>query len=255
MKLFFSILLFVASLESVSAQSDSVQWVYDSLALINVAPIGEEIQNNAKPDELEITPKTFSETAIQELKEDGDLNYKLPPTVAESLWDRIKQFLLDLFISLFSNAVGTNWGRLILYVAGIVLLVVLIMTLLKVNAFRVLYGRAGSKLKHQILDEDIQEMDFESLLEQAILKHDYRRGVRLLFLYALKILSDKQLIHLDSGKTNHDYVDELKDRELKTGFKELSFYFDYAWYGNFSISADTFLKAQGTFHLWKNKVR
>ena len=54
-----------------------------------------------------------------------------------------------------------------------------------------------------------------------------------LFLYSLKLLSDKHHLDWRPGKTNHDYLDELGDGELKTGFNELSFYFDYAWYGDF----------------------
>jgi len=57
-----------------------------------------------------------------------------------------------------------------------------------------------------------------------------------------------------AGKTNHDYVNELKTGELKTGLTELSFYFDYAWYGNFTINETQFQKVKGTFGFWKDKV-
>jgi hypothetical protein len=79
-------------------------------------------------------------------------------------------------------------------------------------------------------------------------------ATRLVFLHALKILSDKHLIDFNPGKTNHDYVEELSSSDLKTGLNELSFYFDYAWYGNFSISEDQFLKIKNVFSDWKNKV-
>jgi hypothetical protein len=150
--------------------------------------------------------------------------------------------------------VGTNWGRVITYIVGIALLVILIMLMLKVNAFKVIYSGTGGGQKYNVFDENIHEMDFEQLINDATQSHDYRKGIRLLFLYALKLLSDKHLIHWQSGKTNHDYVAEITERELKTGLNELSFYFDYAWYGNFSINAETFQKAQSIFATWKNKI-
>ena len=121
-----------------------------------------------------------------------------------------------------------------MYIVGIVLLTVLIMMLLKVNAFKVFYsGQGANTFTYSALDENIHEMDFEKLIQEATGKNDYRLGVRLVFLYALKMLSDKNLIHWDQGKTNHDYLDELSATEIKTGFNELNSYFEYAWYGNF----------------------
>lgn len=182
------------------------------------------------------------------------MNYKRPPTAAESLWDRFWMWIAQLISKMFRTAVDTNWGRLIVYAIGLILLVVLVMLILKVNAFKVLYSGEGNTKKYQVLDENIHEMDFEKLVQEALDQQDYRRGIRLLFLYALKLLSDKQLIQWESGKTNHDYVVELEKKELKTGLNELSFYFDYAWYGNFLINRDTFNKVQTTFTDWKRKI-
>jgi hypothetical protein len=97
-------------------------------------------------------------------------------------------------------------------------------------------------------------MDFEKLIQETVDKNDFRSATRLIFLFALKLLSEKQLIQWQAGKTNHDYVEELKTGELKTGLNELSFYFDYAWYGHFTISRDQYQKLNGLFHTWKEKI-
>jgi hypothetical protein len=206
-------------------------------------------------DSTKVNERVFDRERLQELKDDSDLDYKVPPTVAESFWDRFWQWLADLFANLFIKSVGTNWGRLFLYIVGIVLLIFLIMMLLKVDALKMLYSGRAARLKHLVMDEDIQAMDFEQLLKDAIGANEYRRAVRLLFLYALKMLADKNHVVLESGKTNHDYLDEVKHAELKNGFKDLNFYFEYAWYGNFTITADTFRKAENIFLLWKDKLR
>lgn len=216
---------------------------------------GDSKDYTAPSDSAKITPSSFSEAQIDELKKDPDLQYKEIPTVAESLWSRILAWISEFFTSLFEGAVTTNWGRVISYVLGIAVLVIVIMMLLKVNAFKVFYSGDGATVQHNVIEENIHEMDFEKLIQQALDQKDYRKGVRLIFLFSLKMLSDKHLIDWEQGKTNHDYVDELKHAELKSGFNELSFYFDYAWYGNFAINAETFSKVQAVFSEWRTKVR
>lgn len=209
---------------------------------------------NAPSDTSNVEVRQFDQQKLSSLKEDPDMDYRQPPTIAESLWDRFWTWVGELIESLFKRAVYTNWGRVLVYALGIALLVVLIMMILKVNAFKVLYSAQGSKLNATVLDENIHEMDFDKLIQEAVSSQDYRKGIRLLFLQALKILSDRHLINWESGKTNHEYVNELQSKELKTGLNELSFYFDYAWYGNFNISADLFNKVQSIFSSWKTKI-
>jgi hypothetical protein len=209
----------------------------------------------APADSSSVSTRSFDSTSLDRFKADPDMNYKLPPTVAESLWDRFLRWLAQLIDKFFDGAVHTNWGRVITYIVGLALLVVLIMLMLKVNAFKVIYSADGGAKKYNVFDENIHEMDFEKLINEAKQSEDYRKGVRLLFLYALKLLSDKHLISWQSGKTNHDYVGEINEKELKTGLNELSFYFDYAWYGNFSIDQETFSKAQTIFSNWKNRIK
>ena len=148
-----------------------------------------------------------------------------------------------------------GWGRIAWYLLGLIGLVILIMLLLKVNAFRMLYSGQKISTQHLVLDEDIGQMDFDKLINEAIAAREYRRGVRLLFLYALKMLSDRNHIVLDSGKTNHDYLDEVKGKPLYRGFSDLNFYFEYAWYGNFVVTPETFGKAQAAFQEWKNNLK
>jgi hypothetical protein len=206
-------------------------------------------------DTTHIELRKFSSTDIERLKADPDLSYTQPPTVAESLWDRLKQWLAWLFSTLFEKATTTDLGRFIVYLIAIILVIGIIMMLLKVNAFKVFYSGADqAKQPYQVFHENIHEMDFDALIKDATEKKEYRLATRLVFLHALKILSDKHLIDFKPGKTNHDYVEELTTGDLKTGLNELSFYFDYAWYGNFAINETQFQKVNGNFTSWKEKV-
>jgi hypothetical protein len=216
----------------------------------------EDKDSYALPDSTDVTSREPNAETLQRLQSDPSLQYKQPPTIAESLWDRFLLLISQFFESLLDNAVSTNWGQVLVYITGIVLVVVLVMMLLKVNAFKVFYsGEGAGTLQYNTLDENIHEMDFDKLIEEAMSKKDYRLGIRLVFLYALKMLSDKNHIHWDQGKTNHDYLDELKLAELKEGFTDLNYYFEYAWYGNFNINAEMFHHVQDIFKSWRTNIK
>lgn len=213
------------------------------------------VEYKAVDDTSTVSHRKFDSQKLTEMRKDSDLHYRQPPTVAESLWDRLLVWIAKFIARVLNAAMNTTWGNIIVYIIGIVLLIVIIMMLLKVNAFRVLYGNQGAAMKLNGIQDNIHEMNFEDLIQQAVAQNDHRRGIRLLFLYALRLLADRHLIRWEAGKTNHDYVNELQARELKSGLNDLSFYFDYAWYGNFSITADTYRKAEIIFNGWKEKLQ
>ena len=205
-------------------------------------------------DTLRVAPRPFAQADIDRLKNDPDLTYTQPPTVAESLWDRFIRWLNELLTSLFEKTTTTDVGRFFMYLLALALLVFIILKFLRVDAYRVLYSGADRGVGYEVFHEDIHAMDFDRLIQEATERKEFRLATRLVFLYALKILSDKQLIDVKPGKTNHDYVDELNSGEAKTGLNELSFYFDYAWYGNFAISDTQFQRIKDTFAQWRQRV-
>ena len=127
----------------------------------------EEADSYAIPDTSKIVERKVDEGTLQDLKADPALQYKEPPTIAESLWDRFRLWLGQLIQTIFQNAVTTDWGRVFMYIVGIILLIVLTMMLLKVNAFRVFYsGQGANTFSYTALDENIHEMDFEKLIRE-----------------------------------------------------------------------------------------
>jgi hypothetical protein len=248
---FFAAVLFLSALQLQAQESDSV--ALDST--VSTYEIEEE-QNHyyATPDTQRIEKKAFSDGKLRDLRNDPNLNYEQLPTVAETLWDRILRWIIQFFNSFFEAAYETNWGRFLLYAGLVALIIFLVMMLLRVNAFKMFYGRGASSSKLDAMEENIHEMDFEKLIQEALDQQNFRRAIRLRFLHALKLLSDRQLILWQLGKTNHEYIGELEQAELKRGLNELSFYFDYAWYGNFQVNRDTFNKVQSTFQDFKGKL-
>ncbi len=238
-------LCFLLSSLKVSGQQQEARIERDTL---------ETKQRAIIPDTSRVIQKEFSSQQIESLKADPDLNYADPPTVGETLWDRFLQWLGEFISSLFRNTTFQGVGKTILYGLGLVLLIYIIMTILKVNPMTLFLKGADAGNATQVLHENIHEMDFEKLIQEATSKNDFRIATRLVFLYALKILSDNHLIDWNAGKTNYEYVQEIKQADVKDGFANLSTYFEYAWYGNFKVTPEIFNNMRSDFGDWRTKV-
>jgi len=208
------------------------------------------------PDSSNVVARSFDLKKLTELKNNEDFDYRQPPTVAESLWDRFMGWLREIISWIFRGAAETAWGRIIVYALGIALVTIIVMMLLKVDTLKVFFSGADKgSLNYETFHENIHEMNFEKLIQEALDKKEFRLGIRLTFLYALKLLSDKQHVDWRPGKTNHDYIEELKKTDLKIGFNELSFYFNHAWYGEFTVNEIMYQRVRLIFDTWRKKIQ
>jgi hypothetical protein len=205
-------------------------------------------------DTTHVDVRHFDSVAVKRLQADPDLTYQSGPAVM-SLWDRFKIWLKNLLEAIFYMAESTNWGNVAVGVIALVIIIYVILRLLKVDAIKMFYSHSDKgAIRMTVIDEDIHVMDFEKLLAEATTRKDYRLAIRLLFLQALKILSDKHLVQWQAGKTNQDYIQELESPDLKPGFRDLNFYFEYAWYGNFNIPEALFQKVNELFSNWRTRT-
>jgi hypothetical protein len=213
------------------------------------------VSSNTKHDTTQANTRHFNRQTINELQADPDLKYESGPA-AISLWQRFKIWLNNLLNKLFRVAATTDWGNILIAVLSIGIIVYVILRLLKVDALKMFYKETEkSPMRMAVIEENIHAMDFEKLLQEAIDKKEYRLAIRLQFLQALKILSDRHLIQWEPGKTNHDYINELSQQTLKSGFNELNFYFEYSWYGHFNVKQDLFNKVNNIFHAWRARIQ
>ncbi|QTE23128.1 hypothetical protein [Polaribacter cellanae] len=112
--------------------------------------------------------------------------------------------------------------------------------------------KTAEKLVYQ--DEDIHNIDLESLLNKAIANSNYRLAIRYYYLSVLKVLSNKKLIDYHKEKTNTEYTFELVNKELREQFSYLSYVYTYVWYGEFTIDKANFENVQQKYKSFKNSV-
>lgn len=89
-------------------------------------------------------------------------------------------------------------------------------------------------------DEDIHEVDLESLLKNAIAQKEFRLAIRYYYLSVLKELSTKKIIDYHKDKTNSEYLFEIENAKLRKEFSYLSYVYTYVWYGEFSVDEEKF---------------
>lgn len=239
MKQFSFILLFLLFSSTIRSQKNDSNTV-DTLSV------------KAESDKSEIHPRSPLAQHLDDFRKDRAYNYERTATPPQNplarFWDWLMRKLSEFFQS---NSYQNFWQYV--FLAAISALVVWL--LYKAEFLGGLFGRKAEEdiLAYNRLTENIHELDFNSLIEEAIEGHNYRLAVRLYYLKTLKQLTDKQLIHWQPTKTNRVYVDELGSSFLRKEFEQLTSQFEYVWYGEFKVTEVEFslLKEQFQFFLGK----
>ncbi|MCJ8154289.1 DUF4129 domain-containing protein [Chryseobacterium sp. SSA4.19] len=202
-------------------------------------------------------PKKFKENIPSRYK-GKDFDYTtVKPRM--SFWEKLMQKIYKIIESIFGETVFTKSGN----IAGILvrLFAILLVGFLLYFIIKYLVGKEGNfffgkknkkvNIKDEELHENIHEINFPESILQFEKAGDFRSAVRYQFLFILKKLNDRKLIVWNPEKTNKDYVAELKAPHLKDAFYDLSYIFDYVWYGEFSITEESYLKFKNQYQSFK----
>lgn len=176
-----------------------------------------------------------------------------------SFWEKLMKKVYRILESIFGKTVfagsGNMAGILIrlfaIILVGFILYFIIKYFIGKNGGF--LFGKKNRKLdiQEEDLHENIHEINFSESILRFEKSGDFRSAVRYQFLLVLKKLSDKKLIAWNPEKTNRDYLAELKTPHLKDQFYDLSYIFDYVWYGEFSITEESYLKFRDQYQSFK----
>ncbi|MBI3219614.1 MAG: DUF4129 domain-containing protein [Bacteroidetes bacterium] len=198
--------------------------------------------------------RQFSEKKIESFKADSEFIYGRPKQVG-SFWDRIIYWILEAIGRIIYFTTNTFLGKVLLYGGCIALLIYVVLRLLNIDAKNLFFKTSGSSVNVSAIHENIHELDFDKLIAQAVEKREYREAVRLTFLYSLKKLADANLIKWVPGKTNDDYLREIKNHPSLPRIMELRYYFDYAWYGHFEIDSVTYNSIRNAFNEFNQTIK
>jgi hypothetical protein len=132
-------------------------------------------------------------------------------------------------------------------------------------AFILYYVAQNTKFKQRIKKmtpadvtgpvENIEELDTEGLLRQALDASDLRMAIRIQYLLLLKKLNEVGLIEWKKDKTNRDYLSELYGRnDCYENVRGLTLAYELVWYGERSVSSESFQRLSGEFESVNKRI-
>jgi len=203
---------------------------------------------------------TIPEINIEKYKNNPDFNYQpldnkknFIVQAVDWLKRKLEEILYKFFTWILDQKSAKGIVRLILTSLPYIAIAVFVYLLFKflIGLDLIFLKRKNNYPTNQVFLSDdehiINEEDIEKLIQQALIKKDYRLAIRYQYLNILKQLKNKELIQWHPDKTNREYVQELKNPMLKPQFKRLTLLYDYIWYGNYNLAKEDFQKINHDF--------
>lgn len=251
---FFAGIVFILTAASVYAQEDSVNTIQDSEYAYPV----EEVTDNpdgqdenavthtlVAPENLpgteeykteKITVKKFDRQKWKEIV--GKTNYTEKQATQKSEDDAKPKDVPPVNLPW-----ATKMLQPLFYVLIIGIIALLIYFVVR-NASSLTYRLKKDTLQPEDITkpiENIEELDINALLQNALASGNLKLAVRLYYLALLKKLHEAGLIDWKKDKTNRDYLDELFSQNYQYDeIRHLTRAYEEVWYGDHAITRELF---------------
>lgn len=152
---------------------------------------------------------------------------------------------------------GKRWfWNLVWIVAlcGIIAAVLWYLASSNVRLFRREAKPVQSESEEGSVTDDVFSINYDKEIRKAEEASDYRLALRLWYLQTLKDLAGRNLITYRAETPNGDYLTALYGSRYYRDFFQLTRIFEYAWYGQFALSADAYQTVRPQFQNFKNSL-
>ncbi|MBS1651011.1 MAG: hypothetical protein JSU07_03285 [Bacteroidetes bacterium] len=214
-----------------------------AVALKNNAFSKIEASKLSTNDTLNVSYLSPSPSAEKKIFSDKDLNYKVSELVEhKSIWNKFLQWISNkLFGNVSFNHIEIT--RMIIFWLLFLMSAALVFWYIKKGGLTALTKPKEKLTRFNFSDitENINTIDFNKKINDALIEKDYRLAIRWHYLKSLNSLNEKQAIFFEPHKTNFEYVYEIKNDSVKNIFINLSKIYDYVWYGNYEIEQKKYL--------------
>lgn len=214
---------------------------------------------SAQQDPTYYKLRHFDKNEIQKYQNQKEFQYeKVKPKKNTVSW--FSQWLRNLLdFKIFDHVDGklvVQWGKIIMYLLFILLIGLIIYFVLKLNFSLKRNDQVNTTgNEYYISKEDLENMNFDKLIQEAERNQDFRLAIRLHFLYLLRTLSGKQLIEWRMDKPNRQYVYELSGQNFVPEFRESISSFEKFWYGRFFIDKNSYQDEAAKFLKLQNNIK
>ncbi len=205
-------------------------------------------------DQSNIVRRLPSQDRLDDYRNDRDYQYGQDTAPPENPLAKFWYWLMRQFADFFvSKSFDSFWQYVILAVVA-ALAGWLLWKAEFIKGLFVAQSKNQDGLDYETLTENIHELNFAELLENARSQHNYRLAVRYLYLQTLKKMADAELISWQPNKTNRMYVNELSANATRSDFENITRQFEYVWYGERSIVESEFVEIQNEFNDFSKSI-
>ncbi len=214
-------------------------------------------------DKSTVALKKFDTDKLKDYRNNSDFDYteyQRETTIVERIWYWLKRMLQRFLTWIFGakKALGivAVIFRILPYLILIIALFFLIKLFLKINFNELISGKTATAEVTLTEDEEIiKNKDIQQLIKKAIAQKNYRLAVRYYYLLVLQKLQENNLIEWEPQKTNEDYIVEIQNKKIISKFKEVTYLYDFVWYGNFEINELEFDKVAINFEKLTTNIK
>lgn len=178
---------------------------------------------------------------IANYQADSRFDYNSQLDLPDYTWfDVVSRWFNRLVNSIFSGRFEENVTTPVMIILFLVALSAVLFFLYKKRPELFMRSKKTAPLPYDIEEENIHGIDFNKEISTALACGDHRLAIRLLYLQTLRFLSDNQLIDWQIHKTPTEYLYEIRNREMKPSFRELTNHFLQVRYGNYQATPELF---------------
>lgn len=207
-------------------------------------------QDSIQKDTSNIKVVYFKD-AIKKRYTGDDFNYNINDTGGINLLQRILESFFGWLSDIFGIDIDFINYKTLEYIVygflGAACLYIIIKFLMQSPINSVFNTETKDIDTFKYVEENIKDVNFDTLISEALKENNYRLATRYLYLKSLKLLTNKNSIEWHYDKTNSDYINEIKDENIKAAFKRISYIYDYVWYGEFPIDNIVYNKNKSDF--------
>lgn len=213
-------------------------------------------QDSLQYHDAEIDYVHIDEQMLDQYRDDPDFQYQVSQPKPAGWWDQFISWLKRNLLSLLqvSNDSGLLTWFFYILLAGSLLFLILKMLGMDLHSFLQKKPPTNQITAWEIKEDNIHSIDFNRLIAKHTREKDYRQVIRLFYLFALRKLSDGEKIRWQPGKTNKEYLMELGTGPYRQTFLNLSYYFEYIWYGNFGVPDSLLKNVQALFNQFTKEL-
>ncbi len=228
-------------------------YIFILLFLVSFRGFSQQMQDSTSISEdisSTLEPRSYEEKLSTKYVDD-EFNYSSAEGEAQNIMGRFLRWFRNLFGDMFGVDIPPGTLKFIEYfiytLFGCLAIYLLVKFLVNENLGAVFSKKATPLIDINLSEEHIENLDLNALIKDAVSQKNYRLAIRYHYLLVLKNLSMKNIIDWQYEKTNLDYQQELSSDTLRPKFQEVSYLYDYIWYGEQDIDQIIFNAAQDRF--------